>query len=544
MNSIVQVKADWKAKGLDWSRWVRTENDERAALAGCIVKPAYGQHVVDYAARYCKHFKGVWAGKPFIFDPWQIDDIIMPLFSWVKPEGTRRFNKAEIWIPKKNGKSAMASVIGLYLLRADGEPGAEVYCAAVDRAQAGIVFGEAANMVAASPALSSKFEVIRSTKTIMNGTASWMRALSAEVPTKEGLNASAVIVDELHAHKSRELFTTLMYSGRARRNFMMIVISTAGEDKESIGGEEYEYAKGVLSGTVEDTRTFAYVREADAKDDWTSPAVWRKANPAMGIIFQEKDMRLDCEEAKQSPPKQADFKRYLLNMWVDSANPWLDMGAWDASGAEEIEDSDLIGLPCCGGLDLSSTTDLSAFVLAFPGDGRFKLKCWFWMPEEGIARKELRDRSQYRLWADRGLLTLTPGTRIDYAFIRQTIKEAAALYSVQEIAFDPYNATQIVGQLKDDDGVNMVEMRQGYLSMSDACKQFHADHLSGGILHGGNAVLRWMASHVVIRRDPADNWKCDKEKSRHRIDGIVSAVMATYRARLMAQSYTSLFVPL
>lgn len=529
--TLRQIKADWKAKGLDWSYWVRGPNDERAALNGCAPEPRNGQHVIDFMEKFCCHSKGQWAGKPFKPLAFQRDKIILPLFSWLLPDGRRRYNRASIWMPKKNGKSLFASAVGLYGLAGDGESGSEVYCAAVDRQQAGIVFGESASMVEASPMLSKYLFVTRSTKTITKDNAAWFKALSADVPAKEGLNAHFVIIDELHAHKSRDLFTTLMYSGRARRNPMLFSISTAGDDKESVGGEEYDYAKGIIDGTVNDTRTFACVYEAGVNDDWESPKVWAKANPALGDIFTAEQMADDANKARYSPRKIADFKRYMLNIWVDSANPWIDMGLWDECG-EPFEVEALDGNACWAGLDLSSTTDMTALVLDFQSGDRHRLVPFFWLPDDGPWRDDARYFDMYRDWAERGLLTLSPGNRIDYRQIRQTVVECSAKYDLRAVAFDPWNSRILAKMLAEEDGVPMIEMRQGTVTMNDPLKKFEADVAAGKIEHGGHPILRWMASHATVKEDVSKNIRLDKKTSKSRIDGIVASVMACGIANL------------
>ena len=531
--SLAQIKKDWKAAGLKWDYWVRNENDERAVLEGCKPDPAAGKRVCDFIERFCKLFKDRWAGQNVKLMQWQRDDWFMPIYSWMRPNGQRRFRKASGWMPKKNAKSASASFSAIYGLIGEGDIGAEVYCAACDRAQASIVFNEAANMVEASPELSSILTVTRSTKTITYGTNAWLKALSADAHTKEGLNASTVIVDELHAHKSRDLFTTLMYSGRARQNFLMMIISTAGDDRESIGYEEYDYAKGVLSGQITDTKTYAYICEAPIGADWKSPKVWKAANPSYGLIISQEQMQEDCREAMQSPRKVADFKRYLLNEWVDSANPWLDMNQWDACGGAATATEDLTGNPAWGGLDLSSTSDMSAFVLDVPDENNVhRLKCWFWLPEDGPWREDTKYYASYQEWVDKGFITLTPGNRIDYDYIIKTIVEQSEKYEFRSIAFDPWAASQVSSTLQEDHGLPMVEMRQGLKTMSEPCKSFEADVAAKRIQHGGNPVLRWMASNTVVKSDESDNIRMDKKNSGKKIDGIVASVMATAMARM------------
>lgn len=588
---LAQRMADAKAAG--WAHYIRGENDERAVLAGCRVEESLGQHVCEFFRRYLRHSKGEWAGQRFELTPIQRDLIVMPLFSWVRPDGRRRFRTADIWVPKKNFKSTLAAGLGLYGLRADCEPGAEVYAAAVDRKQAGIVFGEAANMVDASPALRSKLVVTRSTKTINYGHKAWFKALSAEFATHEGLNPHFTVVDEIHAfdERGRQLFQTLMYGGAARRQPLRIVISTAGDDETTIGYEQYEYAKGVRDGIIDDTTAFVYIAEALPEEDWTDPAIWAKANPSLGTIIQAEEMSEECNKARQSPRLQASFKRYRLNMWIRTSEPWLDMERWQACG-QPVDYTALAGETCCGGLDLSTVRDLSAFVLAFRSDGDgnetepeptpapshdpsgnvpgphgliggidaddaqpipvvesdpdaiYTLLPFFWLPEDGIRERERIDRVPYRQWADAGYLKLTPGNTIDYSFIEQAVVSLAKQYDIHEIAFDPYNATDLVHRLAENHGLTMVEMRQGYLSLSDPSKTFERLVLSGRLRHGNNPILRWMANHVSIATDPAGNIKPvkpDRNRGSKRIDGIVASIMGLAREAMRDGSGGSVY---
>src|SRR5215831_5309752 len=284
-----------------------TPADEAALAEGCTFHAASAERVRQFFRSFLRHSKGQWAGKPFELLDWQFTDIIAPLFGWKRADGSRRFRRAYIEVPKKNGKSTLASGIGLYLLVGDGEPGAEVYSVAADRYQANIVHGEAIRMVRASPGLSSRLELNRTTHNIsFPKLSAWYRSLSSEANTKEGLNAHGLIIDELHAWKGRGLWDALRYAGRSRRQPLLFAITTAGDDMDSICREQHDYAKGVLSGEILDTRFFAYIRRAAAiaegdreDDDWADPAIWHKANPSLGVTIDPGEFARDVEEAKQ-----------------------------------------------------------------------------------------------------------------------------------------------------------------------------------------------------------------------------------------------------
>jgi phage terminase large subunit-like protein len=512
-----------------WMEWIQSEADERAIAEGCYFDIQAAERVRTFFRQFLRHSKGQWARQPFELLDWQWHQIIAPLFGWKRADGTRRFRRGYIEVPKKNGKSTLFSGLSLYLLAGDREQGAEIYSAAVDRDQASIVYGEAANMVDASPALASRLRVVRSTKRIVfQKTRSFYRALSADVPAKEGLNAHAVLIDELHAQKTRDLWDTLRYAGASRRQPLHLAVTTAGFDRFSICWEQHCYAEQVLSGLIQDSAFFGFIAAAGPDDDWTDPEIWKKANPSFGITIDSDQFAEDCREAQESPAKENSFRRYRLNQWTEQDVRWLSMEKWDAcSGA--LRD-DLEGQECYAGLDLSSTTDLSALVLVFPHEGgSFDVLPFFWVPEEGAKRRARKDRVPYDQWIREGLIDATPGEAIDYDRIRASIKTLGERYSIRSIAIDRWNATQLAGQLEQD-GYEIVAFGQGFASMNWPTKKLEAVVLSGRLRHGGNAVLRWMAGNVSLETDAADNWKPSKKKSRERIDGIVALIMGLERA--------------
>jgi phage terminase large subunit-like protein len=522
MTVLVECLA--KAHKEGWDEWIASEADERAVLAGYRVDVKSAERVRTFFKQFLRHSKGQWAGQPFELMDWQWQEIIAPLFGWMRPDGTRRYRRGYIEVPKKNGKSALFSGLSLYLLIGDKEPGAEIYSAAVDRDQASIVFNEAGNMVDSSSHLSGRLRVIRSTKRIVDQRSrSYYKALSADVPAKEGLNAHAVLIDELHAQKTRDLWDTLRYAGASRRQPLHLSVTTAGYDRHSICWEQHDYAEKVLDGTIEDLAFFAFIAAADEDADWTDPHVWREANPSLGVTISEEQFAEDCREAQESPAKENSFRRYRLNQWTEQDVRWLSMEKWDACG-KALEALD--GRECFAGLDLSTTTDISALVLAFPGEEDcYEVLPFFWVPEEGARNRERRDRVPYTQWIRDEYIEATSGQVIDYDVIRKRINELGQRYSIRQIALDRWNATQLATQL-DGDSFEMVAFGQGYASMNAPTKKLEELVLSGRIAHGGHPVLRWMAGNVSLEKDAADNWKPSKKKSIERIDGIVALVMA------------------
>ena len=535
MPDLAQLLSDATSAG--WIEWVRCEADERAVLDGCWFDIAAAERVRTFFRKFLRHSKGQWAHQPFELLDWQWQQIVAPLIGWKRADGTRRFRRGYIEVPKKNGKSTLFSGLSLYLLAGDGEQGAEVYSAAVDRDQASIVYNEAANMVEASPALASRLGVVRSTKRItFLKTRSFYKALSADVPAKEGLNAHAVLIDELHAQRTRELWDTLRYAGASREQPLHLSVTTAGFDRLSICWEQHEYAEHVLSGLIQDSAFFAFIAAAAQDDDWTDPSVWQKANPSFDITLSADQFAEDCKEAQQSPAKENSFRRYRLNQWTEQDVRWLSMEKWDACAGTL---PDWSGKMCWAGLDLSSTQDITALVLVFRDENHYYALAYFWVPEDRARQRAKRDRVPYDQWINDGLIEATPGAVIDYERIRAKINELGKQYNILEIAIDRWNATQLATQLTDD-GFEVVAFGQGYASMNWPTKKLEEVVLAARLSHGANPVLRWMAGNVSIETDAADNWKPSKKKSRERIDGIVALIMALDRASRQ-EEFTSVY---
>lgn len=499
--------------------------DERAATGA-----------VRFFERLLKHPKGPLAGQPFLLEPWQ-REIVRELFGR-KERGTgrRRYRRAYIEVPRGNGKSTWAAGLALLLLLADSEPSAEIFSVAADRDQARIVFETAQAMVEDSPHLRKLVKTYKHSMVVESSRSSY-RVLSAEAYSKHGLNPHGVIFDELHAQPTRELYDVINTAMGKRAQPLMVMITTAGYDRNSICWQQHEYARQVAAGIIDDPTYLARIYAAKAEDDWTSPATWAAANPNWGVSVQPEFIRQEFEVALSTPAYQNTFRRLYLNQWTQQESRWIDMGAWDrcaSTGSATGALPDLRGRVCYAGLDLASTTDIAALALAFPPveEGEpVHLLAFFWIPEAQMVERERRDRAPYATWVRQGLITATPGNVIDYAFIRAQIGELAALYEVREVAIDPWNSTQLSVQLQED-GLTVVEMRQGFASLSGPSKELLRLVLAGGLAHGGNAVLRWMADNVSVRQDPAGNVKPDKSKSTSRIDGVVASVMAVGRLML------------
>lgn len=478
-----------------------------------------------------RHTKGKWAGKRFILMPWQ-EQIVRDIFGIVRKDGTRQFHSAYIEIPKKNGKSELAAAIALYLLYADGEAGAEVYGAAADRQQASIVFDVARHMVNQNRALSRRAKINASTKRIINhDNNGFYQVLSAEVGTKHGLNVSGLVFDELHTQPDRRLYDVLTKgSGDARQQPLFFFITTAGENRASVCYEVHTKAVDILKGRKKDPTFYPVIYGLPDDADWHDEKNWYMANPSLGETISIDRVRENYQDALGNPVEENVFKQLRLNMWTSGVIGWMPEHVYD-KGKAPIDMDALLGRDCYAGLDLSSTSDITAIVLVFPPrteDEKYIVLPFFFLPEETMQLRCRRDHVLYDVWAGRGFINVTEGNVIHYGFVQQFIVDLGKKYHILEIAFDRWNATQMVQNLEDE-GFTMVPFGQGFRDMSPPSKELFKLLMEGSITHGGNPVLRWMAMNVVMRKDPAGNIKPDKDKSVEKIDGVVAWIMGLDR---------------
>ena len=491
---------------------------------------AKADRAVKFIENLC-HTKGKWAGKRFWLLPWQ-EQLIRDIFGIVKPDGYRQFRTAFVEICKKVGKSELAAAVALYLLYADNEPSAEVYGAAADRQQASIVFDVARQMVEMSPALLKRSKLMTATKRIVNyGNSGYYQVLSAEVGGKHGFSVSGLVFDEIHTQPNRQLYDVLTKgSSDARQNPLHFIITTAGTDRHSIAYELHTKAVDILEGRRVDPTFYPVVYGLKDDEDWEDEANWYKVNPSLGYTVDIERLRDAYREAKQNPADEVTFKWLRLNMWVSSTVAWIPDSIF-MKGNEEIDLAALEGRDCYGGLDLSSTGDITALVLMFPPrdeDEKYILLPFFWVPEETIPQRVKAASVPYDIWERQGYLLSTEGNVIHYDFIEKFTNDLAEKYHIVEIAVDRWNATQMIQNLEGD-GFTMVPFGQGFASMSGPTKDFYRLLMEGQIIHGGHPVLRWMAGNVVVDTDPAGNIKVTKAKSKEKIDGIVAAIMALDR---------------
>lgn len=590
----IKLKANWislnvefkPAKNPEDSRWIDVDSgqeipawmgENRGYWESICGKYYFDRGSADKAVQFfpecLSHGKGEFAGCPFILDPWEEFLVVRPVFGWkLKETGLRRFRKVYIEIPKKNGKSQFSAGLGVYMTFCDDEQGAEVYCAAADREQAAIVFEEAKRMVEDCPALFELSTCYRRSIVYHDG-GSLFKVLSSDAATKHGPNIHCLIFDELHAQPNRELFETLEKGVAARRQPLVVMITTAGNDTESLCYEQHEYAESVMKDSGDDT-FLPVLFNLNKEDDWTDIEVLRRVNPCLGITVKEDYIRNGINEAIKEPRKRISFMQLHGNIWTQQAKLWIPIEKWDACAlsAEEWINilSTLAGKTVAGGLDLSTKTDLTSFVLGFkipdpptvksdevilapemdePGtplkrppkrltlNFRVILMPFFWIPEEGLTLRKTRDRFSYDVMQAKELIETTPGSIVDYDAIRDKVMELSPVHKLKggEIGYDPWNATQLATQL-DKDGFKMIEIPQTMNHLTEASKVFEALVLSKRILHSGHRVLRWNVENVSVKEDDNGNIKPVKASKMKRIDGVVGSILAIHRLMTMKEA--------
>lgn len=478
------------------------------------------------------HTKGELAGRAIHLEPWQCF-LLTTLFGWKAKAGNRRFRSAYVEVSRGNGKSTLLSGIGLFCLCADHEPGAEVYSFATTREQAKIVFGDAQTMARGNRALQEAYGLeVTAHALYVPATNSTFQAKSAEGSTLDGLNTHLAIIDELHAHKKRDVFDVVETSLGKRRNSLLVSITTAGVDRTGICYEQRTLVTKILSGSLQDESYFGIIYTLDPDDDWKSDEALAKANPNWGVSVRPEVIRALQAKAIATPSAENNFKTKHLDVWCNADVGWMDMKAWDACADESLDESDFDGEPCWLGLDLASTSDMTAKVKIFQrkidGSSHYYLFGDYWLPRTAIERGV---NSQYQGWEYLGYLHVCEGPVTDFAEIRDSILEDCGRYSVQSVAYDPFQAVQLSKELSDD-GVPMVLCKQTVANLSDPMKQFQALVLDHRLHFNGDPVLTWMVSNVVCHVDVKENIYPRKDAPENKIDGVVAGIMALSRALL------------
>jgi phage terminase large subunit-like protein len=506
--------------------------DPYAETGGAEFVPEKALHAIEFFQRFLTHVKGPLGGQRLILEPWQMA-IIGNLFGWIRPDGTRRYREGLVYVPRGNGKTTLSAGIPLYVLFCEDERGKEIYASAADREQATILFHVARDMVLAEPELKKRSKVLQKSITRENE-GSFFRAISSDANTKHGFNASCVVIDELHAQPDRDLVDVLETSMGKRPQPILLSLTTADFDRpieESICNEKHKYASDVRDGLISDPAFLPAIYEATADDDWKDPAVHLKANPNYGVSVVVDDFERKFKKALSQPSFENTFRRLHLDQKTGQDVRWLSLTEWDACGGALERDS-LRGRPCSAGFDLASTSDIAAFVLYFPEDGGAVLP-FFWVPRENAEDRERKSRhATYVSWSRRGLIELTPGNVIDHDFILGRIAELARIYRIRHVGVDPWNARGHVMTTLGSHGLRVLEFQQSFPVLSAPTKKLEVMVLSRRLRHGGNEILRWMASNMAVEEDFAGNVKPSKKKSTEKIDGIVALIMAIAVAEL------------
>lgn len=535
---------------------------EGRIVAGPLVRLACKRHLADLvegpkrglfwdvaaAMRHINFFpdvlclgEGEHGGKPFNLEAWQ-KFIQGSLFGWKAPDGFRRFRTAYLEVGKGNGKTPMVGGTGIYMTGADGEAGAHCYAAATSLEQADLMFQDAVKMVQASPGLRERFTPSGKQK-VFNlahlASGSFFRRVSAEHRGLDGKRVHFGGIDEIHEHPTPFVVDKIRAGTKGRRQALIYEITNSGFDRNSVCWHHREYSEKVLNGHIENDSWFAYVCALDEGDDWKDEKVWIKANPNLDVSITRKYLREQVNEAIGMPSKENIVKRLNFCIWTEQSERWMPIDLWDTCGTPIVIE-DLVGESFLGAFDLASTQDIAAYSMLFPPSAKSPLwrNIWkFYAPEAIVKKRKQEGRVPYDVWVRDGLITVTPGNVTDYDFIENDILKTAEKYKLVEVAYDRWNATQLVTHLQDKlnsgDKERVVPFGQGFASMSAPTKELEKLILSGSYTHGGNPVARWMASNVAVKHDPAGNVKPDKEKSSDKIDGIVATVMALGRAMVM-----------
>ena len=520
-------------------------------------------HIIEFFEDWLVFYEGEFDGKPFLLESWQTF-IVGSLFGWKTKDGFRRFRTAYCEIGKGAGKSPIAAGIGLYGLAFDDEPGSEIYSAATTREQAGVLFRDAKAFADGSPELKEML-IIDKHNIAHEASNSYFRPVSSEHRGLDGKRPHIALIDEIHEHPNSMVVDKIRAGTKGRRQALIFEITNSGYDRHSICFQHHEYSEKILEGIIKNDSWFAYITGLDVCekctaegktipqdgcpdcDDWRDEKVWIKANPNLGVSIKKKYLEEQVAEAKEMPSKENIVKRLNFNIWTESITKWLPVDKWNAC-AFPVDAVALKGRTCYGGLDLSSTTDVTAFLLVFPPieeGGKYEILCRFFLPADSMAERVRRDKVPYDVWVRQGFIQFTPGNVIDYNFVIKQIKRDMEDYSLVELAFDRWGSQKITTDLQDlgfeiEGKRSLVQFGQGFASMSAPTKEVEKMVLNGELAHAGNPVLNWMVSNVSIKIDAAENKKPDKEKSTERIDGAVALIMGVARA-MVHRDTTSIY---
>lgn len=499
------------------------------------------------------HVKGRWSSKTIRLEPWQCF-VLTTVFGWVDANGFRRFRKVLVVVPRKNAKTTIAAGVGLYMLAMDHEPGAEVYSAATTRDQAKISWEIAKRMVERTPEFRDRYGISPLAHSIaIESEGACFKPLSRDSDSLEGLNPHAAIIDELHAHKTREVYDVLDEATGSRSQPLCFTISTEGDQSAGIFVEQVNYIQQILGGDHQDDSYFGIIYTVDAEDDWTDPATWSKANPnlhvcdARGVPVLLRDMESRCRRAKKDPASQSSFKTKRLNIRVGAGTAYFNLLAWDQLCKKAMRVEDFLGEPNIVTIDLASKSDLTTAVKVFRGTGRagelghYYVFGSYYLPEDALNEGN-PNYDFYRGWREMELLTVTPGPRTDYEFLEKELMEFKAKFRPERVGLDPgYNAEQF-RQHMEREGVQIAEIPHTVLRFSEPMKELAALIMAGKVHHDGDPILRWAIGNVAAKEDVKGNVYPRKPRPENKIDPAVMLIanMGEQFRMINASAYGSL----
>ena len=539
------------AKRDGWNGWwIRTWQDVRATLEGCWFDFKMAQRALTFCTRFLHYPPEDGGGRVKLLD-WQIYDFIAPIFGWMRPGAVRRYRRGCLWVPKKNGKSFLCSLIALLMLVKPTEPSPEVYVAAGDREQASIVYNDSSKLAKNSPQIIKRVRPVDSRRRINRIAGGLYRVLSSDAKLAEGIKWSCMILDELHVQKP-QMWQTVKGGGVSRAEPLMIAISTAGiYDETSIGWEQWQYSKAVQSGEADNWAYFALIYAAKPDEDWNDPGTWKRANPSFGAVLREDNLRELYDEARDNPSEQPNFKRYHLNLWVQSIDVWIPVEKWNACEAQFTAE-DLDGQPCYGAMDMSQTEDMTALALWFPAtkERPARMLEWYFLPHDNLGIMGEKNAVPYVDWHTRGLLKTTPGDYIDSAALEEYVLDVLQHYDVLEMTFDPFNAVSMY-QAVEKMGIPCSYFPQTTRQFNEPMKEFSAAVVLRKMQHNGNPITRWQLANCQVVYDSGGLMKLNKTDGggvnkrgtkRHKIDGIVAGVMACGIASAAEMKQPGIFI--
>ena len=501
------------------------EKLRREYLPGYVWRQDKVDRVVKFIETFCKHTQGDQAGKPFTLLDWQREEVIAPLYGWYTPEGNRRFRSSAIWISKKNGKSTLISALCCYELIAAGEMGANVFSAANDRYQAGIVARSMIGMLKMNPALLKHVEIVESRNSVLHRASnSRYTVLSADAHRAEGIDASFCVVDEIHSMPNDKLFRALKYATAARTNPLFISISTAGYDKRGIWWESWKESEQNMADPSLAPAFYGRIWAAGKDDDPESEETWKKANPSLGHTISLTSFAADEQESRNSPSKRNSWLRYRLNSPDTTADErWFRPGDWQRCQNPPVPFGDR---PVFCGVDLGSTWDTTSFVaISKDDDGVLDVHAKFFVPRDNAFEREQKDKVPYSAWVEQGHMIATQGNTCDYNVLQAYIEEFCKNNNVISVAFDRWNASMLMNNLYQQ-SIPVIGFNQSFSSLSAPSKRLETLVASAKLRVGDNPVLAWQADNVVVLEDNNQNIRPSKKHSTEKIDGIVSLVMA------------------